>query len=63
MNVYYKEVLLGIQDEDKIKVLFQIMDSRKLLTYIYILKAVVKGLKNYVRIHYDKILKFLMNMI
>ncbi len=39
------------------------MDSRKLLTYIYILKAVVKGLKNYVRIHYDKIVKFLLNMI
>lgn len=39
------------------------MDSRKLLTFIYILKAVVKGLKNYVRSHQDKIIKVIMNLV
>ena len=31
------------------------MDSRKLLTFIYILKAVTKTLRNYVRQNVDKI--------
>lgn len=32
------------------------MDSRKLLTFIYVLKAIVKALRNYVRDHFDRII-------
>lgn len=39
------------------------MDSRKLLTYIYILKCIVKALKNYVRSNYGRILRLLVCII
>lgn len=39
------------------------MDSRKFLTFIYILKCIGKTLKNYVRNNYEKVLKILVNII
>lgn len=39
------------------------MDSRKLLTFIYILKCIGKTLKNYVRHNYEKVLNLLVNII
>lgn len=49
MNIYYTELALGVTDSKQVEMIFKNMDSRKLLTFIYILKAVIKTLKNYVR--------------
>ena len=43
---------MGAHDEEEIKRVFLGIDNRKMLTYVYVLKAVVKVLKNFVRDHF-----------
>jgi vacuolar-type H+-ATPase subunit F/Vma7 len=60
MDVYFCELTLGVTDAEELKRIFRSMDSRKLLTFIYILKAVLKALRNYVRSNFDKVLRIIM---
>lgn len=54
---------VGTQTDDEMRTVFGNMDSRKLLTCIYILKSIIKTLKNYVRTHHDQIIRIVMNLV
>jgi hypothetical protein len=54
---------MGANNEEGLKRVFLGIDNRKMLTYVYVLKAVVKVLKNYVRDHFEDIFKVLTIMV
>lgn len=49
MLIFFQELTLGVSECNELKNIYSGMDSRKLLTYMYILKTIIKTLKNYVR--------------
>ena len=65
MSLFYKDWLLEEQFEEKIerKIIFKFMNSRKLLTYIYILKSMAGLLKNYLQNEMEKILSIIVDLI
>lgn len=63
MDIYFNELTLGITNKQELQRIFSSMDSRKLLTFIYILKAVIKSLRSYTRNNFDKIFDILLSMI
>jgi hypothetical protein len=63
MDIYFNELTLGIKEKAELQRIFSSMDSRKLLTFIYILKASIKALRNYTRDNFDKIFSILIAMI
>ena len=63
MEVFYEELTLGVENSEQLNSMLWAMDSRKLLTFIYILKAMIKTLKNYVRGNINKITAILIAII
>ena len=63
MVIFHNELTLGESNPEKIEQILRNMDSRKLLTFIYILKAVMKTLRNHVRNNLEKINNLIINII
>jgi hypothetical protein len=54
MEIYFNEITLGVTDQEQLKRIVMLLDQRKLLTFIYILKAIIKILRNFVRKNFEK---------
>lgn len=63
MEIFFRELTLGIKDQEKLKNVLATMDSRKLLTFIYIFKSIVKVLRNYVRDNFTEVIQPLMTLM
>jgi hypothetical protein len=58
VDILFEELLAGLQgnmeNRERVRKVFMNMDSRKLLSFVYVFKVVVKVLRNYVREHYGR---------
>lgn len=63
MKIYFDELTVGASEPLVLQTILQNMDSRKLLTFIYILKAAIKTLRNFIRTNIPKVVGLLISII